>query len=62
MMSLQTMELYANKSSQGMLPEYEMQAYEQICITIKSQMKMLDLQFRKSIDQFEKENPPKQED
>lgn len=55
------MELYCNKHAQSTLPEYELQAYEQICRTIKSQMKLLDLQYEQTIKQFEKENPPEEE-
>ena len=62
MMSLQNMEIYANKSAQMKLTEYEMLAYEQICMTIKTQMKFIDLQINKNIIDFEKQNPPKEED
>lgn len=57
------MEVYANKlTAQGTLPEYELLAYEQICRTVQTQMKFIDLQVQKNINDFEKQNPPPKEE
>lgn len=61
MMSESTMQVYAQKLLQVDLMEFEMLAYEQICRTITTQMKYIDVQMQKNIEQFEKDHPAKEE-